>query len=391
MKKIFIILLIPIILFLTGCESHKDMNDLGIMSALGIRKDGNEYEVTAQLINIKKNNEQGNSNTSSVITYSEKGETIFEALRTITTESSKKLYFAHMKLLVLDKTILNDDPFEIVDFLAKDSESMLNFYVLVSMENTPKEILETITPFEEIPAEYIVKTLKTSEASYGNTHTMTFEDYLDDLVTNEIDPAYTKIKLLEDSEEKKTTEALKTTTSSNIKLGNILVFDKERKLVELTEKDSLSFNILSNKTSNAVITLSCENAHYTAEVMNNKTDIKFNEKTKKVTFNSNITLSIADYSCNRSLLNEKNTKEIKKQIKDYLENNNKTLLDKSLEYNSDFLGIGIFIKSNYKNFFDFKNRNWAKEGLPELTLESKVKVNLEKKGNLKDIVKKKEL
>lgn len=387
MKKIIIIIFS--LFLLTSCASHQEINDLGIVSALGIEKNNNEYIVSAQLVNTKKISENPNS-ASNVITFIEKGDTIFETLRKITTKSSRKLYFAHMKLIIIDDSILNENPLDIVDFLARDSESMLNFIVLASVEDKPSDILETLTPFEEIPAEYILKSVKESERSFGNTFLLTFDEYINDLVSQEKNLSFTKIKLTKESKIKNNLDSLKTSTSNYIELGNILVFNENKKLTELSFNESNSFNIMSNNTINGIITLPCDNnKFYTLEIMNSKSSWDFKEKDKIFTFNTNITISVSNYSCKDDLIKSQTIEKIKNQTKEYLENNNNQVLKLSQKYNNDFLGIGGFIKSKNKNYFDFKKDNWNKNGLNKLKLVSKVNVNYEKRGNLLNVIKEK--
>lgn len=388
MKKVIIILLC--LFLLTACDTHQDMNELGIVSALGIEYVDDEFLVSAQLVKIKKSTENGTDSSSNVLVFKESGKTMFEALRKITTKSSKKLYFAHMKIIIFDDSVLNGKENEIIDFLTRDSESMINYYVLVTTDDSPSDIIETITPFEDVPAQYILKLLKTSEKSYGNTYSLSFENFIDNLVTVGKNPSFTQISLINsDDKDKNSVDSLKTTTSEYIKLGNILVYDDKNKLKELSLEESLSFNILNNNVINAIISLPCDKNYYTSEIISSKTKMKFKKDREELTLNTEIKLSISDYFCDYDLLKESTISKLEKQVKEYLENINNNLLQNSQKYNNDFIGIGLFIKSRYKDYFDFKNDDWNKIGLNKLKLKSVVSVNFEKRGNVLNLVKEK--
>ncbi len=393
MKKIFFLFLF--ILLMSGCKdgSNIEINKLGIVSALGVEKEGDEYILTAQIINIKKNTEQGVSETSDVITYTQRGRTIFEAARKITLNSSKKLYFTHMKLVIVDDSILNSNPHDLVDFFSRDSESMLNFYILASTEDKPDDILKTLTPFENIPAEYIVEVLKVSETNYGVTYLMTFEQYLDDLITEGVDPAFTKISLTSKDEKKNEKESLNSSElSSYIKLGNILVFDENEQLIELTEDESAVYNMIKNTAKNSVLTFTCKNEkyYYSVELLNEDVKVKFNEKKSAINFDINIVASISDYNCEEELLKDGTLDYLKKSMAKKLKYDMDLLFNKSLKYKSDFLGTGLHIKAYHKNYFDFKKGSWSEEGFLNVSLDANVKAELEKRGNLFDRVKEKE-
>ncbi len=392
MEKIKYIFLIIIFIFvLTGCETHKEISDLGMVSAMGIEKKDDKYLISVQVANIKKSTKMGTDNSSKVTLYTGTGNTCFEAIREISTKSSKKLYFPHIKIIVIDDDIINENPEEIVDFFARDNEGNMNAYILVSKENTPSEILSTIAAFEDVPAEYIYNSIMLSETAYGNTHILKFDDFINYLIRPGIDPIFTKISLTSDNNIKNNTETLNSINlSSYISLGNLLVFDKNNKLVELTKEESIAFNIINSKESNSIITLKCSSndSYYTLELMNNKSSIDFDPKKNNINIYLNLTYSISDYNCGKSLLNKDNLKIIKNNISNKLEKDINTLLKKSIDYESDFMGFGLIVRSTDKNYFDFKNKNWSKEGLSKIKFNINIKINLENRGDLINIIKK---
>lgn len=391
MKKIKYIFLIIIFTFiLTGCETHKEISDLGMVSAMGIEKKDDKYLISVQVANIKKSTKMGIDNSSKVTLYTGIGNTCFEAIREISTKSSKKLYFPHIKIIIIDDDIINENTEEIVDFFARDNEGNMNSYILVSKENTPSEILSTITAFEDVPAEYIYNSITLSETAYGNTHILKFDDFINYLIRPGIDPIFTKISLTSDNNIKNNTKTLNSINlSSYISLGNLLVFDKNNKLVELTKEESIAFNIINFKASNSIITLKCNNdSYYTLELMNNKSSIDFDSKKSNINIDLNLTYSISDYNCGKSLLNKDNIKNIKNNVSKKLEKDINTLLKKSIDYESDFIGFGLIVRSTDKNYFDFENKNWSKEGLSKIKFNTNIKINLENRGDLINIIKK---
>ena len=393
MKKIKYIVLITFFIFiLTGCETHKEISDLGMVSAMGIEKINDEYLVSVQVANIKKSTKMGTDDSSKVTLYTGTGKTCFEAIREISNKSSKKLYFPHIKLIILSDEIINENSKQIIDFFTRDNEGNMNAYILVSMNYTPSEILSTITSFEDVPAQYIYNSITLSESNYGNARILTFEDYVSFLIKSGIDPSFTKISLSINDKDKNSTETLNSINlSSYIILGNILVFNKDNKLIELSKEESVAFNLIDSKGLNSIITLNCsnnKNKFYTLELMNNSSDIKFNSKKDEININLNLTYSISDFNCETSLLDNDNIKKIESEIEGKTKNNINSLLNKSIEYQSDFIGFGSLIKSKDKNYFDFKNKDWNKLGLPKLNFKTKVKVSLENRGNLINIIKK---
>ena len=99
MKKIKIILILVITILISGC-SYKELNDLAIASALGIDYQNNEYIISAQIMELKK---QEKEDTSSALIYLGKGKTISEALRNISLKYPNYLYLGHLELIIIGK------------------------------------------------------------------------------------------------------------------------------------------------------------------------------------------------------------------------------------------------------------------------------------------------
>ena len=376
MKIKYFILLIMFIFILTGCETHKEISDLGMVSAMGIEKINDKYLVSVQVANIKKSTKMGTDNSSKVTLYTGKGNTSFEAIREILNKSSKKLYFPHIKLIILSDEVIDENPKQIIDFFSRDNEGNMKAYVLVSTDYTPNEILSTITSFEDVPAEYIYNLLMISEASYGNTHTLTFEDFVDCLIKDNEKLYFTKISLTDNNEEKNNTDVLNSINlPTYITLGNILVFNKEKKLVELSKDESIVLNLINGKSNNSIISLKCDNNdnYYTLELMSNSSSIIFNSKNNKVNINLNLTYSISEYNCDKSLVKNENIAQIKREISNKLDTDIKSLISKSIEYENDFIGLKKVIKNK-----DVKNINF----------DTNIKINLENRGDLLNIIKK---
>lgn len=373
MKILKTIIFIIFFTLLTGCETHREISDLGMVSAIGIEKEDDKYLISVQVANIKKSTKMGTDNSSKVTLYKGIGNTCFEAIREISNKSSKKLYFPHNKLIIISDEIINNEKEKIIDFYSRDNEGNMNAYVLVTTNNTPSEILSTITSFEDVPAMYIYNSLLLSESSYGNTFLLTFEDYVNYIIKKDIDPVFTKISLTNDNSIKNNTSILNgIELPTYITLGNLLVFNN-KKLTELSKDESIIYNLLKGTKSNSILTLKCNNEnYYTLELLDNSSKIDYDSKEKMISIDLNLTYSISDYNCSESLLDNKNINNIKKDIKTKIANNINSLINKSIEYKSNFIG--------------FKKIENTKE-LSKTLFKTDIKVNIENRGDLTDRIK----
>lgn len=105
-KAPLIYVLILMQVFLTGCWSRQKLNDLAIAVGIRIDKIGDQYQVSAQVVSPSQiAGSKGSSPRSPVNLYKATGNTVYEALRKITTISPRNIYLSHLRILVLGEVI----------------------------------------------------------------------------------------------------------------------------------------------------------------------------------------------------------------------------------------------------------------------------------------------
>jgi spore germination protein KC len=156
MKKIIALLIMLITTInLIGCWSVREVNDLGVAVALGVDlHEDNLLEVTVQVIIPRRLAQEGYEGNA-VVTYSTTGRTTFEILRKLTSISSRKIYIGHIQLVVLGEELAQSGIFETIDFFERDHEFRRQAHVLVTKGISARDILETGSVIELIPAVHI--------------------------------------------------------------------------------------------------------------------------------------------------------------------------------------------------------------------------------------------
>ena len=138
------ILIILIAMFLlNGLNNSREINDLAIVSAIGIDKvDDTNYRVSAIVLNpSKEESGSGSSSSSKMILYEGEDSTIQEAIRKMILESPRKLYLAHMELLLISESVAKEDLTNVLDFFIRDNEGSNKFLFVLAKEVEPREIL----------------------------------------------------------------------------------------------------------------------------------------------------------------------------------------------------------------------------------------------------------
>lgn len=166
-RKCFTLLLCCFLLLpLAGCWNAKELDELSIASMIAIDKTDDTYEITAQIINPAQNVEEERTDRAPVATHRVTGASVFEGLRGLTTDIPRKLYLAHIRVIVISEKIAKEDFAEVLDFFFRDHQVRTDFFVVISRDQQAKEILKVLTRVEEIPAEKVFSSITFSEENW---------------------------------------------------------------------------------------------------------------------------------------------------------------------------------------------------------------------------------
>ena len=222
-RKLFILLFI---LFLTtGCTSYTELNDLGIVSILGIDFENNQYKI---YVGIIEGEQDDGTLDKKYKTYSSEGETLDDAFQNIYIQSSKKVYLSHIDLLIVTENTINYCLKDVIYNFLNNNEYRNNFNMVITKDL--EEILKN-----NIPAEEINKLVTINQQESATTMVIDFETFLKNLLIDK-NSYLPYIEKIDD-------EKIKATTIKLIK--DYKIFDT------LTEEQTILFNLLNNKLSKA--------------------------------------------------------------------------------------------------------------------------------------------
>lgn len=379
MKKI--ILLIFLTFICTGCYNYKELNELGIVSAMGISKDGDLYNLDIQLLNVLDSEKSG-LNKSPITVISGQGETIFEAARSMNKKTSKVFFLADVDYVFLDQSVLNDGLDEIMDFLIRDTRLSLNFLVVTSTENKSLDILSSISHFDTNSANNLYDAVMNSETRYGGINSLHVRELINNYYAKGKYTIFPNVYIKDTRKSSKNDSLEDSKSESYVEVKN-MVFFKDKEAIELTDEETKGVNFLRNKIKNATLTIECDGGYFTIETLESKMKLKSKLNIDQLNVKGNVGAEIVYYGCKDNLDNADVLKSISKKAEKEVESYITKAFNKSKKYNYDFLGLGNYIyKNNYK-YFDFENKDWNKDGLNKLNLKYNIDVSLYKQGNLR--------
>ena len=380
MKKM--IFIIPIIFLLTGCYNYREINELAIVSGVSIRKVDNEIELTTEVINPKKEQDASSGEEPEFIIYTSRAKSVQEAIRKMIKESPRKMYGAHIEILVIDEGIAREYLMDILDSFARNPEIRSEFKVLVGKSD---DILKITTPLEKISSENIRNSLENNNKYLGFANVVTYHELISNVLNPNIElvlPVLSmkgNVNLGEDKENISNTSVKATSI-----IDGMAIFRNNKLIGYLTEEESLTYNILRDSVKNFFIrTSGHDNEYIVHEIIRLSSKMEFdkNKNEMKITLTGKSAISEVNEKIDLENLEEvsKLEKELNQELKKMVE---RSILSIQKKYNSDIFGFGDVIYKSYPKYFQKIKDEFKQDGFQNMKVNVSVKIKGQEKGNL---------
>lgn len=385
MKKL---LIIPLILLLTGCWNYYELNNLAICTGIAIDKSEDKYEVTFLISNAKKNEVSAKEGEAGTTTYSGIGETLQEAVNDLQIKMPFEPYTGHLVVTIISDEIAKEGLENILDYLARNTESRNFFYVLLSKDVKAKNILEIISPLQTFPSQTIASDIETSSAKTSLIYEITYNDFLYTLLEPGINPVLNSVTILGNKEKGTDTKELSDTIpEATIKIDSLGIFKEDKLLGWATTEESKGINLLSNNVENFYIKTKCEDKYIMNYIENMKTKTNIDLENNKVNISIKGTSTILEVNCKLDLENPETTKKISNDIKEEL---NKIIEESTYlvqkKYKTDIFGYGKIIHKKYPQKWKIIKNNWD-EIFENLKIETNIEISIQDQGALIQTIK----
>lgn len=362
MKKILI--LIISLFLITGC-SYKELNDLAIVTAIGIDYVDDKYLVSAQIMNLQKS--EGDKTTQQAILYKGTGVTIVQALRNIMKQYSKTIYLGHLELAVLGKDIIEKKTNDIFDYFISSPESSNDFMVLVNNEGLAEDIIDpkkAASESESNPTKDILQSLKNTQDRQGIAYEINFEEFVALYLEIGKDPVIPIIKYLENEE-----------SSSNVMITSMVAFKNNVLQKELTDEQAIAFSTLNNYYYDVPFNATYKDKIISVLMINPTSKYGLEIKDGKVKVNIKINLEghASEVDTKVILSEPKTAKEIESIYEKQIKKNVESLIDYCKENDVDILGLkNMIYKNYYKDYKKYEDKNIYE--IADINIEVKIKM-----------------
>lgn len=381
MKRIkFLILLLPL---LSGCYNYRELNELGITTAVSIDYKDNNFYVIAEVINPIKQQDASSSNNSPFVNYNSSSSSLQDAFRKVVLESPRQLYAAQLEIIVLSEEVVNNHLEEVLEYFARDPEARTEIKIIVAKTEDSTKAITLQTLLTSLSSSNIIKSLDLQSKVLGMTYPVT----LNELLNMYIDP-YLEVVLpsmtlygnyeIGDEKENITTSSPK----AIVKIDGSTITKDNKILGYLDLEESKILNLINGKLKETIIKMNYYDGYIIFEPNRIKVSRELDIK------NNIIKINISGYSKTKEIqsnINVKDPKEVKKLNKALNMELEKKITDtfNSIreKYGTDVFGFQeLYYRTNYK-YFKENCTNWYEDIYPKIKLEVKANVRLYEKGS----------
>lgn len=387
MKIIKLLLLLLFINFIiTGCWNSREINTLAITICVGIDKAEKGYKVTQQILNPKVITSKKATNEPAVVLYVEEGDDIFEINRKITKQCPRKIYYSHLRMVVLGEDVAKDGIEKILDFFSRDHEYRTDFYFIIAKGTTANNILSNLTALESVPGIEMFNSLMISEDVWAPTKSVKIIELINSIVADGKNPVLTGVELTNPEEITDSTESLKKINlNCKIKYTGLGAFKKDSFIGWLSDEESKGYNyIMGNVASTVGFVDLSEFEKVTFEVKKAKSEIKAYLLNGKPAIKVDIFINtnVGSVSGNIDVSKEENMEILCKMFEENILSICSNALNKiQKDLRTDIFGFGEKIHRAYPDLWVELKKDWN-DKFVNIPVNIDVNVNIDQLGQV---------
>ncbi|OME87197.1 hypothetical protein BK120_04230 [Paenibacillus sp. FSL A5-0031] len=262
-RKLILVWTVCMLAVLNGCWDLRYLDKLGVVYAIGVDDDPtgkNKLQLTVQVVlpqNVAAET-KGAIGGTAVTTFTEKGDTLFEAIRKMSTKTSRRLFFSHTQMLIVSESMARKGIYPLVDLIERNPDIRTDISVLITRGMRAENLLRLTTQTESIPVNQLREMVEVNQSAYASNYVVLVKD-LTRLLGRGKQQAVLPSILIEGSKEMgHSNDNLNSIPAKAIPVLSTMAVFRDGKLVGyLKSKDSRGLSWLQNKVESTVVKLGC--------------------------------------------------------------------------------------------------------------------------------------
>lgn len=367
-KKIILIILLFInTLNLTSCWNYREINEVAIVGGMALdkNKENGRYIMTVEIM-LPEASDGLNMKPE---VYTMEGDTLFDAVRNFIAETGVKLYWSHLRVVILSQDVAKEGIVPVLDLFIRDAELRTDVWLLVSKDKTAKVILEEGTAKIHDTVSFHLHDMLKTEASISKYKGVQFWDFVKTLSEEGSSPFLPTTELVNKKKEKIP------------KIYGTAVFKKEKMVGWLDGIETRSLLFIRNQIKGGVISIKNVtdfNTDVTLEIFKSKTKLKPELRDGKLVMNIDVVtdVGIAEIDSTQDLISDKGREKVKKDAEMLIRKQIEKVIKKvQKEYKSDIFGFSNAICRTMPKVWKKIKKDWE-EVFIELDIKVNTKINI---------------
>ncbi|WHY55580.1 Ger(x)C family spore germination protein [Peribacillus simplex] len=389
-KKLILSLMVICTTFTSGCWDKTELNEMAIVSAVGLdRNKEGKLVGTFQIINPSNvaGALQGGGGTNPPISiYRATGDNVLELDSIASTKISRDMYFAHANLVVIGEELAKEEGLNnIFDAFERSPEFRATTRIVIARGVKARDIVEALTAIDKVSAEKVIKTIETTEKTQGKNISINLQEVIKNLLSTGKEPIISGFTVRGNTgKEDKMENTMSSDIVANPNAAGIGVL-KDGKLIDWLDGDKAigSMWVLDRiENTNSNLDWEGKKDAITYQVIRQKTSISVKmENGKPKVFikaraegdirEANVPLNLTDTHVLIDL-EKKLAKDLKKTMED--------AIVRAQKNKSDIFGFGEIMHENHPKEWKKIEKNWDDVSFPKLEVDVQAETFIRRTG-----------
>jgi spore germination protein KC len=379
-----------IVLSLTGCGNHTELNGIGITTATGVDGKEGDWTITYQVVNPSAMSSSagggaGGASQSAVHTFSTHANTIREAVDMSNLENARKLYFAHNDLIIIGKRAAEEGIAEVIDIYLRSSESRETVKLLIA-DGEASEYLKMLVPPGKLPGQSLSQILKESNQTSSFFPSKSIFEFALEISSDSGAVGIPEVSLKgNDSSKLESIDIFKETSSkAKLKLSTLSVFKADKRIGKLNQLESLGVSWLNNKVNSTTFSFEDKGSDKrlsTFRVRNAKVKVTPVKGPLHYSLNvkANVAGELVESTSQEPIDKSEGINNMQQQVEKVIESQILAGWNSIQKLNIDLIGIANIIHRKHPK--DWKNikESWSEE-FADMDINIEVKVVIKRPG-----------
>lgn len=338
--------------FITGCWNYREIDKLAIVAGAAIDKEDDKYLVTVEIVNLTG----GKEAKIEPKTIMGKGDTIFDAARNVIEISGKKLYWSHVKVVIVSQEIAREGIIQVIDWFNRDTETRISTNLLISKEKTAKELLEQQSVTSEVRS-IEMNDMLIAQKSLSKAPTIAVYKFVNALAAQGKSAVLPAIGITV-NEGRRTSELCGTAVFKGDKLIGFLDGEDTKYFLFIINKAKGGLLIQKERTESSYTNVALE---IFSELTSTKIKPVYSNGKLTMKLDVHVNAAIGEIEGAVNYINEAGRAKLKKDAEESLRDNIKRVIKKvQNDYGSDIFGFGSIVKGDKPNVWKDIEGDWEK-------------------------------